>query len=108
MFTMGPYNASFGATTFFTAPPTVYDHVFSYIVRCTTPALLSTVIIAVSWVDDNGVTQSFVAPSLALANLTSQQERAFPMRVGANQNVTVSAILVGTGQFEFCWGTVLN
>lgn len=99
---LGPYNTSFSNLNMLT-PGGQDDELFSFSVRCRSTALLSSVVVAFSWVDDNGITQTELVPSLLLNALNQTARGVIPIRIGAGQSLVVSAALIGGGTFDILW-----
>jgi len=106
---LGPYSASFGATKIFGPVVNVTDINLLYQVRVATAGALSTALVTFSWVDENGVSYSKVAPMLSLTSLSNLSTDNALVRLGAGEQLDMAAtfVNVGGGTFEVLYGRPL-
>lgn len=102
---LGPYTAGFSATSFFGPVGVQTDTEFTYQVRPTVAAVANFVTVTFSWVDENGVARTHVAPTLSLASLINTVGfNSGLIRLGVNEELSVAASMIGTGgEFEILY-----
>lgn len=102
-FTTGVLSASLSPTVVVTPPGNDQDGIMSVIVRARSTALLSTVLVVLTYGDELGAVRSILLPVLPLNTLNQMGALAFPFRLGAVEELKVETLLIGGGSYEILW-----